>query len=138
MSIIGCALIVHGCSGGATTVAPTSAQSKNYRGTLASGNYAQSTIDISLTSGSAGGQGVTGSYATSNGITGQVQGTLSGTMENGSFSGTLSYLTSPLGGTNCNGTGAFSGTIDSTVGIKWTSPGFRSNCPGDPRYETDR
>src|SRR5437762_422511 len=99
LSIVLCALVVHGCAGGpSTTVGPTPAQSKNYRGSLASSNYAQSTVDVSLTSGSAGGQSITGNYATSNGITGQIQGTLAGTMESGTFSGTLSYLTSPLGG----------------------------------------
>src|SRR5437867_9544990 len=88
LSIVVCALAVQGCAGGpSTTVGPTSGLSKNYRGTLASGNYAQSTIDISLTSGSTGGQSVTGTYATSNGISGQVQGTLAGTMESGTFSG---------------------------------------------------
>src|SRR5207249_4524439 len=115
-----------------TTVGPTLSSSQNYRGTLAAGNYAQSTIDVTLTAASAGARPITGTYATTNGITGQIQGTLAGTMQSGAFAGTLSYLTSPLGGTNCNGTGAFSGTLDAVNGIKWTSPGFQSNCPGDP------
>src|SRR5262249_30117633 len=132
-SIVACALVMHGCaSGPSNTVGPSSPTSKNYRGTFATGNYAQSTIDVMLTAAPGGGQSITGTYATSNGITGEVQGTLSGTLESGAFSGNLSYLTSPLGGRNCNGTAPFSGTIDAAAGIKWTSPGFRSTCPGDP------
>jgi Dockerin type I domain/Putative binding domain, N-terminal len=134
LSIVACALVVHGCaSGPSNTVGPTSPASKNYRGTLATENYAQSTIDVTLMAAPGGGQSVTGTYATSNGITGQVDGTIAGTLESGTFSGTLSYLTSPLGGRNCNGAGAFTGTVDASAGIKWTSPGFRSSCSGDPK-----
>src|SRR5262249_56726419 len=128
-----CALLVQGCAGGpSNTVGPTPAISRTYRGTLATDNYAESTIDVMLAPAPGGGQSITGTYATSNGITGEVQGTLSGTLESGAFSGNLSYLTSPLGGRNCNGTAPFSGTIDAAAGIKLTSPGFRSTCPGVP------
>src|ERR1051326_7642394 len=91
--------------------------SRLYRGTFASANYAATTMDASLTT-TTGAATVTGSYSTANGITGQVQGTLTGTLDSGTFSGTLTYATSPLGGTNCGGTGAFSGSVDSTKGIQ--------------------
>lgn len=106
--------------------------SRLYRGTFAALNYAPTTLDVSLTTRS-GTTVVTGAYSTGNGITGEVQGTLTGTLDSGTFSGNLTYNTSPLGGTNCAGTGAFSGSVDTTKGLEWTSPGgFRSNCQGDP------
>src|SRR5437016_1633462 len=52
LSIVVCAVVMHGCSSSEpTTVGPTPSPSQNYRGTLTAGNYAQSTIDVTLTAG---------------------------------------------------------------------------------------
>jgi hypothetical protein len=130
----GLSLLGSACNNSASTTTPTTpANSTNYHGSMTSANYAATVLDMALTATGGGAtQSVSGSYSTANGITGQVQGTITGSLGGGSFAGTLTYNTSPLGGTNCNGSGSFTGNINSTTGIDWTSAGFRSSCPGDP------
>ena len=130
------ALIVSACGSSPSTTPGGQSTAISYRGTFASSNYAPAVLDVALTgtaSGFSGSQTVTGTYSTSNGITGQINGTVSGTLSSGGFQGALTYDTSPLGGKNCNGTGTFTGTISSASGIDWTSSGFSSSCPGDPK-----
>ena len=130
------ALVVSACGSSPSTTPGSQSTAISYRGTFASSNYAPAVLDVALTgtaSGFSGSQTVTGTYSTSNGITGQINGTVSGTLSSGGFQGALTYDTSPLGGKNCNGTGTFTGTVNSTSGIDWTSAGFTSSCAGDPK-----
>jgi hypothetical protein len=137
--VVTCAVADNGCGGSSSPSTATSPSppttSSNFHGSFSSSNYAPATLDVALTAtGSGATQSAAGSYSTSNGITGQVSGTITGSLTSGgTFLGTLTYATSPLGGTNCNGTGSFSGSVSSSsAGINWTSIGFHSNCAGDP------
>jgi hypothetical protein len=126
-------LLESDCGNSPSAPAPVT-KSSNYHGTFTSTNYPPTSLDMALaTTGGGATQPLTGSYSTGNGITGQVQGTLTGSLDSGgSFSGTLTYNTSPIGGTNCNGSGSFSGPVSSVGGVDFSSTGFHSSCPGDP------
>jgi hypothetical protein len=69
---------------------------------------------------------VTGSYRTASGGSGQVSGTLAGTLDTGAFTGMLTSETP-----ECIAERAFSGTVD-TQFLRWNGGATLADCKGSP------
>lgn len=126
--------LIVGCGGSKTPTAPTpppppppAAVAGAWSGTFEATNYATVSILVDLTQVSAS---VTGTWVKSSPGT-RESGNISGTVDQSSFTGTLTYTF----GTAPTCMGSFSGTA-STSTLNWSSPGFTGNCglaaPGNP------
>jgi len=123
-------LCVVGCSRDKPTpTAPSPPPPANiagsWTGTFESNNWAQQAITLSLTQA---GSGVNGTWAV------EVQswtGTISGTTDPSTFSGSFTINARSVTGGACTGTASFSGSAGAST-MTWTSPGFSSTCTGMP------
>lgn len=122
------ALALVGC-GDSNPVAPTPPPPVSiagaWSGTWESANFTPRAvlIDITQTGGTINGTWVTSPDGWN--------GTLTGTVDAGSFSGSLTFNARSTTGSACTGNGAFSGMA--TAGsLRWTSPAITGNCTGLP------
>lgn len=129
------ALTVSACGGGGNSTPtapslpappPVAQISGSWSGTFESSNYATTSILVTINQTSAT---ISGTWAGSG--TTREAGTISGTVDNSSFSGTVTYSFNQ--GPTCQG--SFSGTASTTT-LNWSSAGFTGNCglssPGNP------
>ena len=101
----------------------------NWTGNLESSNYTASAVNVTLNQT---GTNVTGTWAIA---IRDWNGTITGTTDTSSFTGTFTFSgPNALGaGPRCTGTASVSGGA-STSGptVVWTSPGFTGSCTGMP------
>lgn len=134
--VIVIALTISACGGGlqaptAPTVIvaqppPVTQISGNWSGTFESSNYATSSVLVTINQTSAT---ISGTWAGSGTV--REAGTISGTVDSTSFTGTITYSFNQ--GPTCQG--SFSGSALTTT-LNWSSAGFTGNCglasPGNP------
>jgi len=125
-------LLVGSACGGSTPTAPAQPLPANiagrWTGNVVSSNYAAQALSLQLDQSSAS---VSGTWVVS---PNDWNGTITGTTDPSSFTGTMT-ISAPnaLGiGARCTGTAILNGPASSAATLRWTSPGFTGSCTGMP------
>jgi hypothetical protein len=134
ISVIFLSASMAGCGGGdgpstptAPTPPPPAQVAGNWSGTFESNNWAPRAIFMNLTQA---GTGVNGTWASS---PSEWEGTVTGTVDSGNFSGTFTLSARSNSGGACTGNASVSGPVASgAASLRWTSIGFTGNCTGMP------
>lgn len=129
------ALLAPACGGDdKSPAAPTPPQpaqvSGNWTGNFESSNWTAMALRVNITQS---GASVTGTWADTTGR--DWNGTINGTTDPSSFTGTVTISAPNAAGVGqrCTGTASFSGPASSgTTTLRWTSPGFTGSCTGMP------
>jgi hypothetical protein len=100
-----------------------------WTGTLETSTYAPETVNADLAQAASG--AITGTWIETSQVD-QAQGTITGTVDDDSFAGTITYTFGP-GFPTCSG--SFTGPA-ATDSLTWSAPTFTGNCglapPGNP------
>jgi len=126
-------LVLASACGSSTPTGPTPPPAPaniagRWTGNLISSNYAAQAFSMQTSQSSAS---VSGTWVVS---PNDWNGTITGTTDPSSFTGTIT-ISAPnaLGvGARCTGTASVSGPASSAATLRWTSPGFTGSCTGMP------
>src|SRR5258705_5902963 len=128
-------LFVVAC-GGSTPTAPSAPPAPpppaqiagNFSGTWESSNFTPRAVLFNINQT---GTTISGTWVTS---PDGWNGTITGTVDSSSFTGTVTYNARSTTGAACTGQGSFSGTVPSATNttMRWTSPAITGNCTGMP------